>query len=165
MRHRWLAATAALLLLATIVQFATAHAAGAAVTIERVPVSFVLTPEQCPDIQSTISGESEYFVRAKERTDRNGVTHIFTNVTARGTATDEAGNEYSFNYHNVSSADVPPGGFPRVEHVTDSFNLVGHNGLNHLHVSFVIDVTFAEEGAEPTVDEISITGTPSCDPI
>lgn len=164
MRHGWLAAVAALLLLATAVQVITAPSAEA-VRFERVPVSFVLTPEQCPDLVSTISGEGEYFIRTKERTDKNGVTHIFSSVTARGTATDEAGNEYTFNYHNNVTSTIPPEEFPLVEHVTDHFNLVGRGGLNRIHVNFSIIATFPAEGEEPIIEEISVGGNPACDPI
>jgi hypothetical protein len=132
---------------------------------QTVPFAFTLTPAQCPDLATTVSGSGTYFVRTTTRVDKQGVTHIVQNNVTNGTATDAEGNTYRFNYHNNQQITIPPGEFPTTINISDHFNLVGAGGLNDLHVGFTIRLTFAAEGEEPTVEEISVRGNPACDPI
>jgi hypothetical protein len=128
--------------------------------------SFTLSPAQCADVSTTISGAGEYWVRINERTDINGVTHTVINVTTAGTATDAEGNTYRYNYHNHHNMVTQPGGFPQIDRTTDHFNLVGAGGANSVHVGFTLIFTFAAPGQEPTITEISLRGDPMhCDPI
>ena len=137
----------------------------AAAEFQTVPYAFTLTPEQCPALTSTITGSGEYFVRTTTRVDKNGVTHINQNNVTNGTATDAEGTTYRFTYHNNQRVTIPPGGFPQQVNVTDHFNLVGAGGAQSLHVGFTIRLTFAAPGEEPSVEEVSVRGNPSCDPI
>jgi hypothetical protein len=147
-----------------VVQVALAPLAAAA-ALQRVPVAFVLTPADCPDIQTTITGSGEYFFRTNERTDKDGVTHIVVNVSANGTAVDEAGNTYRFNYHNNQQVTVQPGGFPMQVDFSDHFNLIAGGTAGNVHAGFVVRLTFSapdQLSAEVIVNE---RGTPSCDVI
>ena len=56
-------------------------------------------------------------------------------------------------------------GFPFFIDITDHFNVVGAGNAGNLHVGFTIRLTFAAPGEEPTVEEISVRGSPPCDPI
>jgi hypothetical protein len=130
------------------------------------PVSFTLTPDTCPDVDTEISGAGEYFVRVNERVMRDGSTHLIVNVTVAGTATDLDRNTYRFNYHNTFHGTVPAGAEQFIMRTTDHFNLVGAGGENKVHVGFVTDLTFADLEAGPIgFDDINVRGTVSCDPI
>jgi hypothetical protein len=132
---------------------------------QTVPYTFVLTPDQCPDLGTTISGSGAWFFRTNTRIDKDGVTHIVQNVTTSGTATDSEGNTYRFNYHNNSQVTIPPGEYPQYVNVTDHFNLVGAGSAESLHVGFNIRLVFTAPNQEPSVEEISVRGFPPCDPI
>jgi hypothetical protein len=154
-----------LLALAVLLAQAAVPTAARAAEHQVVPYTFTLTPEQCPELQTTISGAGEYFVRTTTRVDKDGVTHINQNNVTNGTATDAEGNTYRYTYHNNQRIAIPPGEFPTTVAITDHFNLVGAGGANQLHVGFTIRLTFAAPGEEPTVEEVSVRGNPACDPI
>jgi hypothetical protein len=164
MLHKRLISLALVLVTLLGLQLALVASTSAAVH-SVVPYSFTLTPEQCPDLDTTISGSGEYFIRTNTRVDKNGVTHINENNTTNGTATDTEGNTYRYNYHNNSRVTIPPGEFPFTIMVTDHFNLVGAGNAQSLHVGFNIFLTFSAPGEPPTVEEISVRGMPECDPI
>jgi hypothetical protein len=75
-----------------------------------------------------------------------------------GTATDDAGDFWRFNYtQNVR----PVGGGGDVQ-ITDHFNLTGNAGVLRLHSHFV--AVFSSTG--DFIDVIQLTGDPvGCDPI
>jgi len=157
---------AACLLLAALIALSVARPVRAADQAFHEAYSFSLSPAQCADLATTISGAGEYWVRINERTDQDGVTHTLINVTTAGTATDSEGNTYGYNYHNHHNMVTQPGGFPQVDRTTDSFNLVGAGGANDIHVGFTLIFTFAAPNEEPTITEISLRGDPMhCDPI
>src|SRR5688572_19961158 len=87
-------------LAAVSLSLATVLSAGAVVK-EYVDVSFTLTPENCPDVTTTITGSGQYFFRINEKVMNDGSTHLIVNVTIAGTATDTEGARYRFNYHNT----------------------------------------------------------------
>lgn len=139
--------------------------ASAAVEIQRVPYSFSYGPETCPALDTTISDTGEYLIRITDRTDSKGVNHRVENATARGTATDADGNSYRYSYRNIAKITSQPGGFPSVARVFDSFTMSGRGGRNNVRVSWVANVTFPSEGAEPIFEFVSTNGNPACDPI
>jgi hypothetical protein len=164
MNLRRLSSLTALVALVLAVQI-TLRPSAAAAEFQTIPYVFVLTPDQCPDLGTTVTGSGEWFFRTNTRTDQDGVTHIVQNVTTGGTATDSEGNTYRFNYHNNQQVTIPPGEFPVLVNITDHFNLVGAGNAQSLHVGFTIRLTFAAPGEEPSVEEISVRGFPPCDPI
>jgi hypothetical protein len=129
------------------------------------PVAFTLTPEQCSDLQVTVTGSGERMVVVNERIDQNGVDHIVVNDTAQGTATDSEGASYIFNYHNHANVEVQPDGFPVEVKVTDHFNLNGQGKANQTHPGFVLRVLITSPTDEPVVDTVNERGNPVCDPI
>jgi hypothetical protein len=161
--HRW-NRTIVLILFAIALGASVAYPAAAAEQ-QTVPVTFTLTPAQCPDLTSTVSGAGEYFIRTNTRVDADGVTHINQNTTANGTATDTEGNTYRFTYHNNQRITIPSGGFPFTVNVNDHFNLVGAGNAQSIHVGFTLRLTFSAPGEEPTVEVISFRGFLPCDPI
>src|SRR5262245_5265624 len=98
--------------------------------------------------------------------DQDGVAHVQMNALATGTATDNEGGSYGFNYHNHASVTIQPGGFPFYFETTDHFNLEGKGNANHMHVGFVARVTFTSPSDPPTVEFVNMKGNPFfCDPI
>src|SRR5437660_1330521 len=101
---------------------AVAPAAPAQVTQERFSVPFTIPfgfpCAALPPGVTEISGVAEFFVRTTVRVDNDGVLHLNINATAFGTATDNNGVVYSFNYANHFSVDVPANEFPQHFKVT-----------------------------------------------
>ena len=86
-------------------------------------------------------------------------------MTATGTATDDAGGTYHFNYHNHSNVDVPPSGFPVQFRQNDHFNLEGTGSASGLHVGFLILMTITDPTSPPTITPLNERGNINCDPI
>src|SRR5437763_9193212 len=103
----------------------------------RIPISFTLTPGQCPKLNVTVIGNGEFFSVMNSRIDRNGIVHIEESDLATGTAVDSEGATYVFNYHNHSSFAIPETGFPFTIEGEDHFNLVGNGKAIQLHTAFV----------------------------
>ena len=165
MRATCLACLSALVALLALALPAAAAPAGSGPNQTIVPVPFTLTPAQCPELQTTVTGSGEYFTVTNTRTDKDGVTHLEVNQLATGTATDTQGGTYHFNYHNHSNVTVPPGGFPVQIRQNDHFNLQGTGSASGLHVGFLILVTVPGPGQEPIVTPLNERGDHNCDPI
>jgi hypothetical protein len=143
----------------------TATRASAQASHDRFTEDFTI-PSPCVN-GLVVSGTANFFVVTTTRVDKNGVAHININAFADGTATDNNGGSYRFNYFNHSTADVPPGGFPQQVRVTDHFNLNGKGKAAHMHVGFVITVTVTGPGPDDfTINVINLRGDAFvCDPI
>ena len=106
----------------------SASAAGGGATIERFPVSFTITSDACSELPAgtTIEGSGTETSITRTRTDAGGLTTINNTSTARGTATDQAGNTYVFLYSNefrVTNSAAEPGIFSGL--MNDHFSLSG----------------------------------------
>ena len=146
----------------------SALAANGGATIEEDPVVFVLTSADCQNLPpgTTVTGTGTQKSITTVRTDNNGITTIANNTTAQGTAIDQAGNTYVFNYANnfrISNSASTPGVFSG--RMTDSFSLAGNGPArlsNGFQGIFTTDfLTFA------TIDELNSRGNPleGCDPL
>jgi hypothetical protein len=151
---------------------AVSPAATSQVILERFSVPFDIPfGVPCADLPpgvTSVSGTAEFFLRTTSRVDNNGVTHLNINGTAFGTATDNNGVVYSFNYANHFSVDIPPDEFPQQIRMTDHFNLNGQGKDSHMHVGFVIVGTIDGPGdVFPFhTDAINVRGDAfNCDPI
>jgi hypothetical protein len=111
-------------------------AASEGATVETSPVSFVLTSATCSDLPSgtelTASGTQKSITRT--RTDRDGVVTVLNSTHAHGTATDQDGNTYVFDYSNEFRATLDGGVYSGF--MTDAFALAGR-GPAHLNNGFV----------------------------
>ena len=149
--------------------FTTAGSATSAVTIDtsRARASVTFTLSGCPSLPGlTIAGSGEELAVTNSRIDADGVTHVEANVLVTGTATDNDGGNYGFNYHNHASQEIAPGGFPFSAVITDHFNLVGSGRGNQMAVNFVARLTFTSPTDPPQVEFVHIHGNPfQCDPI
>ena len=140
--------------------------ASAQTTQARAPISFTLTPA-CPNLKVTVVGTGESFTVTNHRIDQNGVDHVQINNLVTGTATDNEGTTYRFNYHNHATLEVPAGGFPFSVTTTDHFNLVGKGKANQVHIGFVVRLTITGPSDPPIVDRlVNMRGEAFfCDPI
>jgi hypothetical protein len=115
----------------------------AAATIETVPANFTLTSATCPFLppDTTLTGIGTGTSITNVKTDRNGVTTVTNTTTSHGTATDQVGNVYQFQYSNhfqltntLAHPDVFSGS------MSDAFT-VGGSGPAKLRNGFAADVT------------------------
>ena len=153
----------------------SALAAGGRTSVESFPVSFVLTSATCSNLATgtTITGSGTETSITTTKTDRNGVTTIINATHAHGTAADQDGNGYVFDYSNefrasntVAEPDLLSG------LMTDHFSLSG-NGPAKLNNGFVANFTarsdFSSFSAQPISsygDPIGFPdGTAHCDPL
>lgn len=115
---------------------APAVAGGGGATVETFPVSFVMTSASCSELPAgtTLTGSGSEKSITVVKTNK-GVTRIHNTSHAHGTATDQAGNTYVFNYSNSFnvSDEGTPGVFSGI--MNDSFSLAG-NGPAGLHNGF-----------------------------
>jgi hypothetical protein len=164
-----LALVPAVLMIALI----TALPAGASPLIETFPVDFTLSSAQCSNLAdgTTLTGSGIEKSITIERTNASGVTTVINATHAYGTATDQAGNVYVFDYSNelrVSNTLASPDVFTGV--MTDHFSNSG-SGPATLNNGFVANVTFTPTSF--SVVPISSFGDPlsfpdgaaHCDPL
>jgi hypothetical protein len=141
-------------------------------TIETLPVDFVLTSATCPNLPggTVLTGSGTRKSITTTRTDRDGVVTVTNSTHARGTATDQAGNTYVFNYSNAFRATLEGGVYSGF--MTDAFALAGR-GPVRLNNGFVGDFEsdFSTFFRVPNVisshgDPLDFaTGDVHCDPI
>jgi hypothetical protein len=149
-----------------------AGAGGGGATADTFPVSFVITSATCSELEpgTTLTGSgTEKSVTVVKTND--GVTRIHNTSHATGTAVDQDGNTYVFDYNNsfnISDAGSP-GVFTGI--MNDHFSLAG-NGPAHLNNGFqaVFSTDFTTFASFTPLkshgDPLDFTaGTARCDPL
>ena len=141
-------------------------------TVETFPVSFVLTSATCSNLPSDtqLVGSGTGKSITTTRTDRDGVVTVINSTHSRGTATDQDGNTYVFNYSNEFRAILDGGVYSGF--MTDAFAVAGH-GPARLNNGFVghFESDFATFFTVPDVisshgDPLDfVTGDVHCDPL
>jgi hypothetical protein len=152
----------------------SAVAAGGPPTITTVSADFVLTSATCPNLPAgtTIIGTGTGTSIRSTRIGSDGLVTITRIVHSHGTATDQLGNTYVFNYSNIFSVMntvVDPDVFSG--QMTDSFALAG-NGPSHLNNGFTAVFT-TDFQTFSTFEELNSHGdpidfaapAPMCDPL
>jgi hypothetical protein len=152
----------------------SAVAAGGPPSKETVSGDFVLTAAQCPNLPAgtTITGTGSGDSFTSVLVGNDGLVTIANTTHSHGTATDQAGNAYVFNYSNsfrVTNSAADPGVFSG--QMTDSFVLAG-NGPAHLNNGFTAVFTtdfetfFSFEELNSRGDPLDFTtGAAVCDPL
>jgi len=148
--------------------------AGASPLIETSPVSFTIPSGQCSNLAAgtTLTGSGIEKSITIERTDASGVTTLINATHAHGTATDQDGNVYVFDYSNefrVSNTAADPDTFSGL--MTDHFSNSGP-GPAKLNNGFVANLT-TDFSTFFTFEPISSHGDPlgfpdgeaHCDPL
>jgi hypothetical protein len=149
-----------------------AGAGGGGATTDTFPVSFVITSATCSELASgttlTGSGTEKSITVVKSN---SGVTRIHNTSHATGTAVDQDGNTYVFDYSNsfnISDAGSP-GVFTGI--MNDHFSLAGNGPArlsNGFQAVFSTDfTTFASlTPLKSHGDPLDFTaGTARCDPL
>jgi hypothetical protein len=141
--------------------------------VDEFPVGFVVTSATCPNLPpgTTITGTGSEKSITSSRIDRNGVVTVMNSTHAVGTATDQDGNSYVFNYSNSFRVAKGPNDPFFTGTMVDSFSLAGQ-GPARLHNGFVAGLTtdletfFAFEEQSSRGDPIDFTtGASVCDPL
>jgi hypothetical protein len=151
----------------------SALAADGGATIDTFPVSFVISSSTCPNLPSgtTIEGTGTETSITTTRTDAQGITTIRNTTHAHGTATDQAGNSYVFDYSNefrVSNTVADPGVFSGL--MTDHFALTGQgparlsNGFLAIFTTDFASFSFQELNSRGDPIDFA-TGAAICDPL
>ena len=140
-------------------------------TVQTFPVSFVLTSATCSNLPggTVLTGSGTAKSISTTRTE-DGVVTVRTSTHAHGTATDQNGNAYVFNYSNAFRATLD--GTVYSGFMTDAFALAGR-GPVRLNNGFVGDFEsdFSTFFRVPNVisshgDPLDfVTGAVHCDPI
>ncbi len=118
---------------------------------------------QLPD-GLVVSGTADLYVVTTVRVDRDGVSHVNINSRSSGTAADNQGGTYRYNYSGHMSQEFPSGETNIQVKWTDHFNLVGAGRTIHVHTGFVLRGTITPSGFE--MNFINTYGDPfACDPI
>jgi hypothetical protein len=141
-------------------------AAAAATDVSSGPVSFTLPAGQCADLPAgvSVSGTGTEIVRVHSSVDANGNVHQLFGTTITGTATDNLGGAYRFNYHNVQ-AFSPSAGFPFVLHITDHFNLVGNGPASKIHTFFNLTILVTGASSFEILSAHFHGDSETCDPL
>jgi hypothetical protein len=96
--------------------------------------------------------------------DAQGKFHDQISTTITGTATDNQGGTYRFNYHNVTTFS-PTVDFPFVVHITDHFNLVGNGAANNVHTFFNIALLVTGPDSDEVISAHFHGDPETCDPL
>ena len=150
-------------------------ALAAAPSVERISAGFTLTSLDCSELPAgtTIEGTGTGVSVTSESTDANGVTTVMNTTHIAGTATDQAGNTYRFNYANHYQISNTGPTDPVLSGImVDSFSLAG-NGPAHLSNGFRAVFTIDLSVGGVSFEELSSRGDPidfatgaaHCDPL
>ena len=144
-------------------------------TVTEETVEFVLSATTCANLPpgTEITGTGTSKTIESVTTDRNGVTTVTNTTHASGTATDQEGNTYRFNYSNHFRISNTGPTDPVLSGVmVDSFSLAGNGPAqlsNGFRAVFTIDfstgaVSFAELSSRGDPLDFA-TGAARCDPL
>jgi hypothetical protein len=141
---------------------AVAEAAQGGADVVTTTVSFTMTSASCANLPAgtTITGSGSQRSVTTTRTDASGVTRIVNATHAHGTASDQDGNSYVFNYANefrISNTLAQPDLFSGL--MTDSFTLAGP-GPAKLQNGFVANLTAPADFSTASWDVIQSRGDP-----
>lgn len=140
--------------------------------VETFPVSFVLSSATCSNLPSGTELDASGTLKSitTARTDRDGVVRVTKSAHAHGTATDQDGNTYVFNYSNEFRATLDAGVYSGF--MTDSFALAGggparlNNGfVGHFESDFATFFTVPEVISSHGDPLDFATGDVHCDPL
>ena len=124
--------------------------------VETFPVSFTVTSETCSNLPSgtELTGSGTGKSISTTRTDQDGVVTVVNSTHAHGTATDQEGNTYVFNYSNEFRASNTAADPDMISgRMTDHFSLSGR-GPSKLNNGFA-----TAEVPPSTTKSIAIVGS------
>jgi hypothetical protein len=154
------------------VSLASIVAASNQATVETFPVGFVLSSETCSNLpgDTELVGSGTGKSITTTRTDPDGVVTVRNSTHSHGTATDQDGNTYVFNYSNEFRATLEGGVYSGF--MTDAFIVAGqgparlNNGFvgqfeSDFSTFFTVPIVISSHG-----DPLDfVTGEVHCDPL
>ncbi len=157
-----------------IAVFALGSGSALAVPPSKETVGFVLTAASCPNLPTgTVITGTGTSTTVEIVTTHDGVTTVTNTTHAHGTATDQDGNTYRFNYSNHFRISNTGPTDPVLSGVmVDSFSLAG-NGPAQLNNGFRAVFTIDSSTGAASFAELSSRGDPidfgtgesRCDPL
>ena len=147
-------------------------AASGGATVETFPVSFVLSSTTCSNLPSgtELTGSGTGKSITTTGTDQDGAVIVRNTTHSHGTATDQDGNTYVFNYSNEFRATLDAGVYSGF--ITDAFALAGHgparlnNGfVGHFESDFSTFFTLPDVISSHGDPLDFVTGDVHCDPL
>lgn len=145
-------------------------------TFDTFPVQWTITHASCPNVPNGVvingSGTENSITTT---TTVKGITTIINSSHATGTASDNRGNTYGWNYSNHFRAEntlADPGVFSG--EMVDAFSMAGSGGPYGLSNGFKAIYTFSSDGSFYSIVEITSRGDPvvfgdfatnACDPL
>jgi hypothetical protein len=148
--------------LAFVATSSVAEAAAGGPDVVTSTVSFTLTSSNCSNLPAgtTITGTGTQKSITTTRNDASGMTTLVNATHAHGTATDQNGNVYLFNYSNefrLTNTLAQPSIYSGL--MTDAFTLAG-SGPAHLNNGFVANLTTPLDFSSVTWNVIHSVGDP-----
>jgi hypothetical protein len=167
MSNRFSIPTACVILAFSTSTFAGGNGANAD---RNTPVSYTLTSATCPNLppNTTINGSGTQTSISTVKTDTGGVTTIVNTTHSTGTATDQHGNSYSWDYSNhfnLSNTAGAPDVYTGL--MADHFSLAG-NGPARLSNGFLAEIIQGPGPADFLAYPVNAYGDPigfSPDPV
>ena len=126
------------------------------------PLSFTLTPADCSQLTTTVTGTGISHIVLHQSPDANGNIHISFSNTVNGTATGADGSFYRFSYQLNQRATIPP--VPPIRVFTgDKFVLIGQGKTQNIAVRFHEEFVLNPDGS--ITDTFRVRGDLACDAI
>jgi hypothetical protein len=126
------------------------------------PLSFTLTPADCSQLTTTVTGTGISHIVVHQSPDANGNIHFSFSNTVNGTATGADGSFYRFSYQLNQRATVPP--VPPIRVFTgDKFVLLGQGKTQNIAVRFHEEFVVNPDGS--ITDTFRVRGDLGCDAI
>jgi hypothetical protein len=129
------------------------------------PLTFELTPEQCPSISTTISGSGIFRgVAHVSPQGKSGLFNFSFHESFTGQATGADGSTYRASYNNQyrDSGEPEP---PFIATVVDKFLLIGHGSTPDVKVHFRVTFRVNEDESVTLIDFASHGDPIECDAI
>lgn len=132
-------------------------------TVTRTSLSFVLDPETCSALTTTITGVGREVLTIQQRRNHNGTTSIRIRDEVTGIAAGADGSSYRFHYVQAGFQTAPEPPFDG--NFTDRFRLNGQRGAPDVFVKQIFRFRITAKGDFVDLGSEVVSGDPACDPI
>ncbi|HET6579146.1 MAG TPA: hypothetical protein VFG66_12515 [Gemmatimonadales bacterium] len=127
------------------------------------PLTFVLSPESCSALTTTVTGTGISRGAVHLSPDGSGGVHFSFHNTVQGTASGADGSQYRFNYA-LNERDTKEPEPPFEVAIVDKFHLIGQGGTPDIAVKLYFDFIVNPDGSFTDL-KVRVRGDAGCDPI
>jgi hypothetical protein len=132
--------------------------------IAYIPISFTLTPDACPALATTVTGEGILKIVEHFSTSADGAAHFSHHENFEGAAAGADGSAYKFNYNlNIKTTTEPEP--PFVLSGVDNFHLIGQGSTPDIGGQILFLFRVNEDGSITDLGSRARGAPPECDPI